>query len=417
MALAAFGILALPSADAAAKKRPAARPIATIKGVQKLESTALRRWPGSFGGIWLSQGKLFIAFTDKSKKRTKKLRRPLVKKGRKKGRLPKRRFRAVTVDDSLLSLRELEGRMIADRDAPPRTTVIPPPPGIVPLPPTIVTEPKPQYDLKIDVMRNSVVAISPTVTPELVDTLRTKYGDVLVEQGPLAEPQGCTRDSCPPFLRSGLVSVAESGTGCSLAFGVLYQPGVTGILSAAHCGNPDADLGDDRSHGGVVYGQVVAEQQSGKVDAELHSVGNGLIFLFPMIYRNDTDYAAIVGKVGTYDGLLVGSTVCKSGYKTGESCGPVLSKTYSPSSYVPGANDFIQADYCSDHGDSGAGVYSSFLRQKPNKKKPVTRYEALGIHSGGAKDTPCSSPQHYALFGHIEFVQSALGVKVLANPN
>ena len=238
----------------------------------------------------------------------------------------------------------------------------------------------------------------PSATPELIDHFKQTYGDVIVEQGPLLEPQpavGCTaRDACFPFLRSGLQSIAESGTGCSLAFGVLYQSGfekVDGILSAAHCGNPDADLGDSRSIGGVAYGQVVAEQQSGQLDAELHSVGNNFVSFFPMIYRSPTDYAAIVGKVGTYDGLLIGSTVCKSGYKTGESCGHVLSKTVSPS-YVTGSSDFIKADYCSDHGDSGAGVYSSFQRQKPNKKKPVTRYEALGIHSGGSKDTPCSSP-------------------------
>ncbi len=399
--LGALGLLAFPN-PAAAKKHHAPRSIATIKGIQNLEPTALRRWPDSFGGIWLSQGKLFVAFTDKSRKRLKKLRRPLIRKGRLPKRLAKRRFRAVTVDDSLLSLEQLEGRMIADRDAPP--------------PPSIVSLPKPQYDLNVDVQDNSVVVIVPSATSQLVSYFKQAYGDVSVEQGPIAEPEGCTRFDCRPFLRSGLASGAESGTGCSLAFNVLYLPGVTGILSAAHCGDPDADVGDDRSHAGEVYGQVLSEKESGQVDAELHSVANGFISLFPMIYRNDTDYAAIVGKVGTYDELLIGSTVCKSGYKTGESCGPVLSKTYSPS-YIPGGSDFIKAGLCSDHGDSGAGVYSSFQRQKPDKKKPVTRYEALGILSGGAKDTPCSSPQEYMLFGHIEFVQSALGVKVLANPN
>lgn len=452
--LAGLALLAAPGGAAAKKKHPATSSIAKLKGVQNLEPTALRRWPESFGGIWLSNGRLFVAFTEKGSKRVKKLRRPLIKKARlakrrtrskrriraavRRVRMVKRGIRVVRVDDSLLALRALQARMVADRDAPPRTEIVapppeivPPPPGIVPRPPgivapppTIVTLPKLQYDLEIDVQRNSVVVTLPSVTPELVDYFRQTYGDVIVEQGPLLEPQpdvGCTsRDACFPFLRSGLRSVAESGTSCSLAFGVLYQSGwgeqVDGILSAAHCGNPDADLGDDRSIGGVVYGQVVAEQQAGQLDAELHSVDNGYASFFPMIYRNATDYAAIVGKVGTYDGLLIGSTVCKSGYKTGESCGPVLSKTASPSS-LPGSYDFIRADFCSDHGDSGAGVYSSFQRQKPNKKKPVTRYEALGIHKGGSKDTPCSSPDHSAVFGHIEFVQSALGVKVLANPN
>ncbi len=400
--LAALAMLSFPAAGGAAKKRPPHGPVATTKGVQKLEPTALRRWPASFGGIWLSHGKLFVAFTGESKKRMRKLRRPLTRTRR----LGKDRFRAVTVDDSLASLRVLLARMIADRDAPP--------------PPSIVGFPRPEYDLEIDVIRNSVVVTAPAVTPELVNGLRSKYGDVIVEQGPLIVPQavvGCpSRDNCYPFLRSGLMSHAESGSSCSLAFNVLYKPGVTGMLSAAHCGNPDANVGDDQTIGGEVYGQVVAEQQSGKLDAELHSVGNnGFISLFPMIYRSSTDYAAIVGKVGTYDGLLIGSTVCKSGYKTGETCGKVLSKTASPSKYVPGANDFIRTDLCSDHGDSGAGVYSSFQRKLPNKSKPVTRYEALGIHSG-ATDDPCASSEHSSVFGHIEFVQQALGVKVLSNP-
>jgi hypothetical protein len=417
----AIAFLALPAGAAAAKKGPAVGSITAIGGIESLEPTALSRWPDSFGGIWLSGNTLYVAFTDKSRKRMKELRRPLITRVRPakgglgkasirrarsrkaRNRLLKRRIQAVTVDDSLLSLRQLEARMIADRDAPP--------------PPSIVVLPRPRYDLEVDVQRNSVVVTTPSATPQLADQLRQTYGDVIVEQGPLLEPQPCnSRDDCPPFLRSGLRSVAESGSSCSLAFNVLYEPGVTGMLSAAHCGTPDADLGDDRLINGAVYGQVVAEQQSGQLDAELHSVGNGYISLFPMIYRSSSDYAAIVGEVGTYDELLIGSTVCKSGWKTEETCGPVLSKTVSPS-YIPGGNSFIKADYCSEGGDSGAGVYRSFQRQKPNKKKPVTRYEALGIHSGGAKDTPCSSPQHFAVFGHIEFVQSGLGLKVLSNPN
>jgi hypothetical protein len=45
VSLAALALLALPGAASAAKKHPAALSIAKVKGVEKLESTALRRWP------------------------------------------------------------------------------------------------------------------------------------------------------------------------------------------------------------------------------------------------------------------------------------------------------------------------------------------------------------------------------------
>ena len=74
--LAAVAMLALPGGAAAKKKHHATRSIVKLKGVENLEPTALRRWPESFGGIWLSDGRLFVAFTDKGSERVKKLRRP-----------------------------------------------------------------------------------------------------------------------------------------------------------------------------------------------------------------------------------------------------------------------------------------------------------------------------------------------------
>lgn len=391
--------LAVPGAAGAAKGGKS-RSLQTAKGIGKLEPTALRRWPASFGGLWLQRGKIFVAFTARGKQRVARLGRGFAKP---------QKLHAVKVDDSLASLRALQAQMIAERGTNP----------------VMVTDslgrPVPlAYDLNIDIKRNFVVVITEqAATPELLALFRARYGeDVLVEQGPLAAPHVCnSRTDCPPFLRSGLR--VEGSTGCSTAFGVLYPSAgerVDGILSAAHCGDPDANLGGDQFHNGVFYGEVVAEQQSGKVDAELHSVGNGFFSFFPLIYRSNSDQAAHVGKVGTYAGLLVGQKVCKAGITTGESCGPVLSKSFSPT-YVTNGMDFIKADYCSDKGDSGAGVYFPYEKPSATGAKKLKRYEAQGVHSGGAKDTPCSSEEHFAVFGHIEFVQSALSVTVLKNPN
>lgn len=91
--------------------------------------------------------------------------------------------------------------------------------------------------------------------------------------------------------------------------------------------------------------------------------------------------------------------ICKSGVKTGYTCGVVQSENFSPS-YVPWSGNFVKTSFCSQPGDSGAGVYIA------------RAYEAIGLVSGGAKDTPCSDSQHYSLFGHIQFVQSQLAVHV-----
>lgn len=390
------------------KGLPAVQNLRAVKALQSLEPRALRRWPGGFAGLWLGKkGKVLIAFTRKAEARVEKLA----------ARFPApERLRAVKVDDSLAALRAIQGRMISDRESDP-------------------VVPARKYDLDISVKKNTLLAIvDRPVNAQLAGDFATRYGpDVLVKQGPIAEPHALfvcnSRLDCPPNLRSGIVTHAETNTNCTTAFNVTY-PGVNnttrrGVLSAAHCGNPDADYLDDRDHNGSVYGTVVAEQQSGAVDAELHSVVGQITpdtvwsATAPWIYVSDATKRGEVTKVSTYAGLTIGAPACKAGITTGKSCGEVLTKYYSPS-YVPTSHDFVKADYCSDKGDSGAGVYSrtfpNFLKHLLGQKSGPSilgGYRALGIHSGGAKDTPCSDPQHYSLFGQIEFAQQAFGATVI----
>ena len=381
-----------------------------LRAVSNLEPRALRRWPKTFGGLWLGRGgRIVVAFTSKARARAERLS----------SKLPAgKRLRAVRVDDSLASLRELQARMIADRQLDPPTVVADPTgrrPVLVPL----------VYDLDIDVKRNLVVAIvEQPVTAELTALFTARYGeDVVVEQGRLARPQGlivCSaRNACPPTLRSGLETVAESKTACSTAFTVSY-PGANetlyGVLSAAHCGNPDADYLDDRFHSNSRYGEVIYEQQMGRVDAELHSV-KGLFEDVAVwsskahwIYVDDPEKSGNVVAVSTYNGLPIGAKACKAGITTGKTCGQVQSKTFSPS-YIPNATDFIRASYCSDNGDSGAGVFRPYGRRLKDAKP---QYEALGVHSGGTEveGGNCDPNKDYAVFGHIEFIFDGLPVKV-----
>jgi hypothetical protein len=388
-----------------ARRRRAAR-LKARRAVTRIERRALRRWPGSFGGLWLAgRGRILVAFTGKGKARAAILAR----------KLPRRkRLRAVKVDDSLTALRELQARMIADRRSNPPLFADPAAGGLAPL----------LYDLHIDVKRNLVVArVEQPVTPELAALFAQRYGkDVRVEQGPLQEPAGLivcqSRKECPPNLRSGMETIAQSGTLCSTAFNVSYQSGgktLDGILSAAHCGDPDADLFDGRAHFNAGYGKVVFEEQAGRVDGELHSVEGQYEGIAPWsakapwIYIDDSERRAKVIDAGSYNGLPVGAKVCKSGIKTGKTCGKVLSKTFSPS-YVANGMDFVWATFCSKSGDSGAGVYRPFGRRVKDAKPA---YQAQGIVSGGSNvELPCDPQKDSSSFGHIEFVFDAFPVKV-----
>lgn len=402
------------STEAAAGSGPGmARTLEGLRAIEALEPEALRRWPQSFAGLWLEGDKVFVAFTEHAERRVERLGRDFPKPGR---------LRAVSVDDSLAALRELQAQMIADRESNPparrfgydraRSTRPPPderPPETPPeeRPP----EPRPEpldYDLEIDIKRNVVVAIvEEAVTPELAAAFTERYGeDAVVEQGLLVEPLACTsRLECTPFLRSGLQT--QGSTNCSTAFNSQIFGGDL-VLSAAHCGDPDADVTADRYHAGMRYGSVVAEQQSGPVDAEVHIVNQpGFDAFSPWIYASGGLKKGKVKLVGSYDGLPVGLFVCKSGVTTGQSCGEVLSKTYSPDDYVPDGVDFIRASVCAEPGDSGAGVYHAYGR--------APYHEALGVLSG-SPTLECGDPEDFSTFGHVEFIQDAFTIKILKAP-
>jgi len=414
-----------PTVDASAEKpKKRARLISkkaleAVRALEMLEPRAQRRWPGSFGGLWLEKGKVFIAFTGRANRKVGKLGRGFPKR---------KRLRAVRVDDSLIALRQLQAQMITDRA----------------LNPVALTEPRSgrpiplSYALEIDVMRNAVVAlVHRPVTQEIAAAFAQRYGPgVLVEFAPPTEPLGllvCTgRDNCPPNLRAGLM-VEDPSAYCTAAFNVAYRSGnktVEGLLSAAHCGNPDADVHSERSHAGYPYGEVVAEQQRGRVDAELHSV-TGFIAsapwsaLAPWIWISKASSQTPVSGVGTYAGLPVGASVCKSGVVTGVTCGEVLSKTFSAdkATYVPNQMEFIKTSVCAKKGDSGSPLYTTFypfrgLELKSARKSGIRRVirKAQGILSGGDTDIPCSDPKFSTTFGHIEFVEDALGVNVITSP-
>jgi hypothetical protein len=354
---------------------------------------------------------VFVAFAEKATKRVGKLRRGFPRPGM---------LRPVSVEHSLRDLEQVQAEMIADREAFRDTGA--PFPGV----------PDQLYDLDIDVTRNAPVVILEHPTDQASAALRERYGpDVLVEARAPLVPE-VLYPCKSPFdcyeLRSGLESVrstsAPKGQGCTTGFtahiGRSAKVGTLGALTAAHCGgptldNPKPDKGSARFHGTkrIRYGTVTREQFQDRVDAEWHHVDlEPFRSLTPAaeIYVSDAERGGLVKRVGRWTELIVGSRVCKSGITTGKTCGDVLTKNYS-STKIPGSNRFVIADYCSDPGDSGAGVYMKIPGLKPPPGKP-NRYTAVGIHSLGNEDEGLCSSSDSAAFGHIEYAEQALDVKL-----
>jgi len=364
--------------------------------LHRLEAVTRSRWPNSFAGLWQARGKVFVAFTAKAKRRTGRLRELVAKPGK---------IRAVNFERSLRELENLEEQIISDRENRP--------PGTVGLP---------GYDVDLNVTKNAATLTFANVNPGQEMALRDLYGqDLIVKEGPLAEFDAClSRVSCTPTLRAGLQVLFRNPDAalvpCSTSFAVQQRTAVyRGILSAAHCGDPDFDEGGLRYHGtGLAppsYGVVDRDRLQGRNDAEVHEITSSSFSRQALIYRSSVQKALPVQRVSEWNWVRPGMGMCKVGRTTGHTCGKVKSRYFSPD-IIPSAERFVLTTYCAEGGDSGGGVYA------PNKlASGEVKVTAYGIHSGGAKDFECNEdgsikPGDYSYFGHLQYAQTALGVRV-----
>ena len=383
-----------------------------VRLASRLEPRARHLFPRTFAGSWIGRGKwagkVFVAFTARSRRSVARLRRGLPKRF-------SRRLKAVAFKRSLLSLEHLQRRMIHDRERIRRGAAIR----------GFSAVPGAAYDLDIDVMKNVPVVTVEHRTSDVVDAFRQRYGKfVVVKQGPLFQPDACTRDDCGNLLRAGRLAYRKWADGhlgkiCTTGFTVrervrrIHQR--LGILSAGHCSrlddehldveNPYTDRGARLGGSLYKFGDKITDVMQGPVDAEWSTddrhpftAGNACIWV-PSKYLY---YCGVVRQVAEkLDDLPLGLSLCKSGVTTGLSCGNVVSKNASPH-YVPNAANFVETTFCSHPGDSGSPV---FLRAE-------RLYKAFGILSGGL-DYSCGDPRERAIFSHLEFVQKQLHVSVL----
>ncbi len=365
-----------PDADAAAEllgisKAEAADRLELQPHIGALRDDARRLWPDTFAGMWTDHaagGAVTIAFTDDAEAKVAQLRqgfpRPLLLKAVTKP------HPVADLDAVLDALADLREAVRAGRAALPGLTT-------------------PRFDLTVDEPGNRVVVRLERPTETLRAALRARYGDaVTLVAGEPRNPAACSISACRHSMRSGLRADNGAGSWCSTAF----TTGQRNTFSAAHCS------GGDRYHDGWRYGGVIAQQQSGRVDAELHSVGaSGFTARAWQLDAGETAVRPITSRA-SYASTGIGDVVCKTGATSGRSCGTVKSVNDSPH-WVSNSHSFILAgSMCSRGGDSGSGVYLN--------------NQAIGILSGGSSDDNCSVAPNEMVFGHIEFAQSALNESV-----
>lgn len=347
--------------------------------VGTLHEQVAARWPDTFGGMWIDQktSLVHVAFTRDAAANVAALAPDFS---------APELLRAHDVPRSYADLRATLARMVADR------TLVQT--GLLAVP-GLGTR---GYHLDIDVRENRPVVGAESFSLATVAALTARYGDVRVEHALLGGEQACTRLDCKHYVRSGLAGDRCCDVrDCTLAFAVSSGQVRYESMSAGHCGTRGwrhglASIGTS--------GQVV---NGGPVDAQT-IVMTGDFQAGPWIWVSSTETTRPVTSVQTYAALTAGQWICQSGVTSGQRCGSVIGKDFTPpfSPGIPSHDHFIHTDMCSQIGDSGAGIYIA--------------NQAVGIVSGGSHGTGCPSGFR-GWHGHISYATSQLQLVVItSNP-
>jgi len=247
-------------------------------------------------------------------------------------------------------------------------------------------------DIGVDVSENAVKA------HVAGDADRRRLDDALAAAGLAARPDVVVETV--PSLAQPLADIrGGQGTippGCTAGFTVRRDAdGVLGVLTAGHCGARDGEING-----------AVAQYQDGRVsgrwDVQWRTVpGHNIVNEVEYVTGGSTYHQKITGVKGSGD-IGEGDGVCKSGIRTGLTCGTVISGKVCPSYVKDCESTFIQVAGengldMSKSGDSGAPVFSGS--------------DAVGIVSGGA---PPEDPEHGGnmIYMPVDFV-SVFGLSVL----
>jgi hypothetical protein len=255
------------------------------------------------------------------------------------------------------------------------------------------------------------------LTPARATALHDRYGDGVraIDAGP-AETQRLNRYALYRRMNAGLFITGHIGggsvAGCTIAYSA-YKRTSAGIdyfhLTAGHCGTgawyqgsskllSDGDFSEADDARRIGTAKSTAFRSGSFADAELISANRGrtsnAIFL---PYHRRT----VVGVESIARDEHRGEIVCKSGARTGVSCGVLRSRNYTQ--YYPDERVRLErqrlATFAADHGDSGAPVY----RRRANLEAL-----AAGIVSGNTFE----DGREYEVYTNASRVQQQLGITI-----
>lgn len=219
-------------------------------------------------------------------------------------------YRVVQVTNSQQSLQVLEDRIWADRA-------------------NLAEAGIDVEGVSLDIRANAVRIEVATLTDSSAATLVGRYGAVEAVENVAAEPDTCSsRTNCPPS-KGGLqiTDVQHTAYQCTLGFNAKrYSDNSPLILTAGHCLLEGVQLGDSWSHAGTTLGHglysIWGSSNGDTYDAGLITQGaipgdDNLVF-----WSSTSDIPHVVA-IASLSGMPVGTTACRSAFKSGYYCGQV----------------------------------------------------------------------------------------------
>ncbi|MEO7556172.1 MAG: FG-GAP-like repeat-containing protein [Acidimicrobiales bacterium] len=191
-----------------------------------------------------------------------------------------------------------------------------------------------------------------TAGPDLV----ARYGDAVVAE-PVTPPQLASR-STDQRLTSGLELTSSQSVGfvgCTSAFGTHIST-LQLVTTAGHCQETATSAQWRVGESAPPFGSSTRKTfgDGSRADSLVIAVPPGKASLVDCVYESDAVCRPVSGYVGT---LYPGQTVCKSGFRTGTTCGRItdVSTTVNFGGVV--LRGLVRMCGIVNAGDSGAGVY------------------------------------------------------------
>lgn len=215
----------------------------------------------------------------------------------------------------------------------------------------------------IDAESNQVVVTVRAGQADAVDELVAEFGEAVQIEESSVQPQLAQQ---LPFLDGGIRYDVAGGGSCSTGFNVRNtSTGARYVLTAGHCGN----VGQQTSHAGNAIGPFVASFFPTFDDALIQVTNTAFWTQGPWVWT----YPGIVTISNTFTDAPVGTGICKSGYRTGWTCGTITAKNQTVT--YPGnliVNGLTRHNACVEQGDSGGS----------NLNVSSSPYRAEGVTSG-----------------------------------